>query len=294
MGAWGAGLYADDFALDLRPAVAALCRLPYGGDEIVGLLVDMEPAASDPGDEDHTTFWLVVADQLQRRGIDSRARSRALAVIDDGSDLRRLEAQEMGPADLRRRRRALERLRDQLAGPPPARPRRTLRAPQPLLLAAGEMYRYPIDGAGRAVNPYFPAGLRDQFEPFAWGAFGVVDAGHVFEYLAWYRVDVSTRASLAEPDLALASRLVATADVSYTTVGTLTKAHAAAMRLELVGTGDVRAAAPPRRDEVVRRTAEDISIANLLDVRPHDGDLPLLGVDRRERRAGRRPFGGRR
>jgi hypothetical protein len=56
MGAWGAGLYSDDFATDLQPTIATLSRLPVSGAQIVELLVDMEPAAATAKDPDHTTF----------------------------------------------------------------------------------------------------------------------------------------------------------------------------------------------------------------------------------------------
>ena len=84
MGIWGSGLYAGDFAADLRAAVGAVARLPFDGDRLVEILSEVEPDASrNPADEDHITFWLVVADQFARRGIVSpHAQARALAIID--------------------------------------------------------------------------------------------------------------------------------------------------------------------------------------------------------------------
>ncbi len=86
MGAWGPGLYSNDFALDLRATLSAVCRLPVDGHEIVKLMGDLEPVSMVPDDEDHATFWLVVADQLQRRGISSEAQARAMVIIDDNSN----------------------------------------------------------------------------------------------------------------------------------------------------------------------------------------------------------------
>ena len=71
VGAFGPGLYADDFAADLRTTVSTVCRLPLSRPELVATLEALEPAAAMPEDEDYTTFWLVVADQLHRRGIRS-------------------------------------------------------------------------------------------------------------------------------------------------------------------------------------------------------------------------------
>jgi hypothetical protein len=80
MRAWGPGLYSDDFAADLKTTVGTLCRLPFSGEEIVEILVELNPAASNSADEEHTTFWLVVADQFQRRAsilMPETARSRS-------------------------------------------------------------------------------------------------------------------------------------------------------------------------------------------------------------------------
>src|SRR5689334_3726173 len=89
MGEWGAGLYSGDFAADLRSAVSAVARLPLEPDELVRALIDTEPAAANhAGDPDHTTFWLILADQFARRGIVSKpAHERALAILESGADL---------------------------------------------------------------------------------------------------------------------------------------------------------------------------------------------------------------
>ena len=68
MGLWGTGLYSSDFAMDLRSTVGAVARLPFDGDRLVEILSETEPtAAGNPDDEQHTTFWLVVADQFAKR-----------------------------------------------------------------------------------------------------------------------------------------------------------------------------------------------------------------------------------
>jgi hypothetical protein len=70
MGTWGVGLYAGDFAMDLRSTISAVARLPVDSDNLIEILCESEPtAASNPDDEDHTTFWLVIADQFAKRGI---------------------------------------------------------------------------------------------------------------------------------------------------------------------------------------------------------------------------------
>ena len=93
MGAWGTGLYSGDFAMDLRSTVVAVVRLPFDVDRLVEILCETEPeAAANPRDEDHTTFWLILADQFAKRGIVSdRARDKALEIIDAADDIAMVE-----------------------------------------------------------------------------------------------------------------------------------------------------------------------------------------------------------
>ena len=89
MGVWGTGLYSGDFAMDLRNTIAAVAHLPFDTDKLVDILCETDPAAANnPDDPDHTTFWLVVADQFAKRGIVcDRARDKAVTIIDTGSDI---------------------------------------------------------------------------------------------------------------------------------------------------------------------------------------------------------------
>jgi hypothetical protein len=79
VGVWGTGLYSGDFALDLRSTVSAVARLPFDGDKLVDILCGTEPrAAKNSDDEEHATFWLVVADKFAKRSITcARARDKA-------------------------------------------------------------------------------------------------------------------------------------------------------------------------------------------------------------------------
>src|SRR3954468_11542230 len=105
MGAWGAGLYSSDMACDMRAVIKSAVRLPFDEDRIVDILRDCERhAADEPHNEDHTTFWLVLADQFEKRGIaHGQTRARALAIIDRGDDLAMMEKLGMKQSDLRKR-----------------------------------------------------------------------------------------------------------------------------------------------------------------------------------------------
>jgi hypothetical protein len=119
MGAWGSGLYSCDFALDVRGSVKAVARLPLPPDRLLEYLCASQPAAAnDPKDADHTVFWLTVADQFAKRGIDcAGARDRALAIITNGVDLAAMAALGMDEESLVKRRAMLEELRGRIAAP---------------------------------------------------------------------------------------------------------------------------------------------------------------------------------
>ena len=146
MGVWGSGLYAGDFALDLRSVVKVVARLPFDGEKLVDLLCETEPmASSNPDDEDHTTFWLVVADQLAKIGIVSaRARDMVLQIIDGGRDTAMLARLGAGSLDLTKRQKMLDNLpRSQTATPKSVKTRSVLQKPQPLVMDVGDLFVYP-------------------------------------------------------------------------------------------------------------------------------------------------------
>jgi hypothetical protein len=155
MGSWGSGLYASDMACDLRAMIGAVARLPFDDERLVDILCERERIANDPADEDHTIFWLVLADQFEKRGLASaRVRERAIAIIDEGRDLAAHERRGLNGADLTKRTRMLGELRTRLvAAPRPQRPRTTLKAPQPYTLEVGTLYACPTLGSA-AINPY--------------------------------------------------------------------------------------------------------------------------------------------
>src|SRR5438552_2193801 len=110
MGTWGASLYDDDDASDLRDTLSFVCKVPVSGDRLVELLKGIH-GDCDPKDEDGALFWLITADQFERRGIECKeAASTAWSVIESGSDL--LWAREKGADDtfIRKRKVVLEDL----------------------------------------------------------------------------------------------------------------------------------------------------------------------------------------
>jgi len=261
VGTWGTGLYSDDFASDLRTSVAAICRLPFKGEQIVELLADLNPEARNPHGEGFTTFWLVVADQLHRRGIRSPAQERAIDIIAKRTNLEELAKLGMTGSDLKARERELAALGEKLQSPETEKVRRTLKKPQPLLFAAGDVLAYPIDFRGNCCNPYLANPVMANFSQTGWSGCMVVGAGRALEFLAWYQI---ATCSGSWKDCPPCEEVTAQVDLSRADVGTLSKAHVARMRLELLGSVPPPNVPAPNKARIIGVVSSDISVANIL------------------------------
>ena len=276
MGTWGTGLYAGDFAADLRGAISAVARLPFEPDRLVDILCDYEPgAARESADPDHPTFWLVLADQFAKRGIVSpRVRDTTLSLIDSGADLAMMASRGMAPAGLRVRGRVLAELRERLIAPTSAKPRTVLKAPQPFLLEVGDVIVFPTS-RGDVINPYFKS--REAIPNWrhdGWGAFVVAERGRAFDFFAWYRPLVSW-ATTAKPDFAA---LITRQNWVLKRAGTLRRLHIQRMAFEAVGNLAIDAAKFhtlfPGRPSGVSDAVGDLSIANRLFLEVEDAPKP--------------------
>ena len=256
--------------MDLRAAVAAVARLPLSDAELVEALRSTERAAADhAGDTDHTTFWLVLADQFARRGVyPEEVKARALQIIDSHADLDQLKALGAGPADLRKRQAKLGEIKAALLEAAP-RSRSVMSKPQPLPMGAGDVIAYPTS-SGTPINPYFKskALIRD-WDPDGWGVLAVVECGHVFGYLAWARAMMLDGAQPEPPAMAA---LWAEPRWRLQRAGTCSPAHFKKMEFERLGRVAIDAEALDRLfpDRPSPRTAaiSDKSIANHLNVGP--------------------------
>ena len=206
MGAWGGGLYDSDFARDLKGTIKAVLRAPLSDDEVLAEL--WASLGKGAGEMDALDYWVVLADQLERHGIRRQEIfERAIAIVEAGEDVAMLEALDAEPKTIAERRRETTKLLARLRAPRPAKKRRPLKTPEPLLLARGEALTWPTDG-GNSINPYVP---EDQlwklggFKQDGWG-FGIVtEAGHHYHVLAYYAVQVLKwrRAERPSPELAV-------------------------------------------------------------------------------------------
>jgi hypothetical protein len=290
MGVWGVGLYSGDFAQDLRGTIRAVARLPFDNDRLVDILCETEPtAANNPEDADHTTFWLVVADQFSKRGIEcDRVREKALAIIDGGSDIAMLEKLGMDSPGLKKRRQMLDELRLRSAAPAGARRGSVLKKPQAYLMDVGDVLVYPTCG-GRCINPYFAS--KDQqtywgneralpWKQDGWGALIIVDRGRAFDFLSWYRPLKVSMAMEQKPTVAeLGGELLWKLPLA----GTCSTVHFKRMELEKIG---ALAIDPEKFKHVFPNlrpgTAQaigDISIANQMETGPSSVEVAVYNAN---------------
>lgn len=145
MGVWGAGLYSGDIAVTFRATIGAVSRLPFEVDKLVEIVRSTDSkAADDRSNEDHTIFWLVLADQFWKKGVQADATfARALEIIDSNRDIDVMRSLGMGEGDLKKRGAQLQSLRTQLLSPPPQKKRTVLKSPEPYVMDVGDVFVYP-------------------------------------------------------------------------------------------------------------------------------------------------------
>src|SRR6267143_1588001 len=256
MGSWGVGLYQDDSAVDLRRMIATLAKLPASGDRVLQIILDnwKEPVGLD--NDGGPTFWLVIADQFERRGIAcSKALDQALSAIDTRADLRDLEARGADAGDVKKRAKLLSDLAKRFRSPGPVRPEPKHSKPPPLIVETGEVYRFPTM-ADKAFNPYLPSWEQGDFKPDGWGALLIVAAGRAFDWFPWCAAAALTVDPTRPPSLddAIRARFIAAEQRGNYVVPRRT--HAKKMALELLGRVSLdaakTAAAMPRDDSPQR------------------------------------------
>lgn len=116
MSAWGASIFSDDTACDIRDEFRMLAGDGLSPEAATQKLVeDYESTLKDP--DEGPVFWLALAAVQSRTGrLLEAVRQKALHVIDAGLDLPRWQDEDDAKL-LRQRVRVLEKLRAELVGP---------------------------------------------------------------------------------------------------------------------------------------------------------------------------------
>lgn len=278
MGAWGPGLYSSDFGCDLRSTVAAVARLPIEGDQILDILCETAPqAAADPENEEYTTFWLVTADQFQRRNVTcDRAKEAAISIIDSGADIAMMQQLGMSERDMRKRAAKQSELRRRLSSIATPKCRQMLSKPQSYVMEVGDVLTYPIC-RGQEINPYAADSKKLLgWVQDGWAAMLVAGRGRAFGYLAWYSIMVIREELVEKPSLQVLM------DMPWTlrAAGTCSAVHFRRMELELAGKvrldqGAITTALG-RLPDGTGAAIRDISIANVMDVVSKNPSQPFV------------------
>jgi hypothetical protein len=245
MGAWGGGLYDSDYARDLRALIEGIWRAPLSDDELIA--ETRAPHSAGHDDLDVLDHWLVLADQLERRGLHRvDVFDRAMAIIEKGADIVALEELGSTPSVIAKRRKAAAELLERLRNPRAAKQRRPLTVPQPLLFEAGEALAWPTD-QGRIRSPYIDGGFKQD----GWG-FGIVsDVGHVYGVLAYHAVQTLKWRRSERPTVTLAVHCPR----SEHQYGTITPADVEQLGIERLGLVPQSALGPPLEFESGPRDA---------------------------------------
>jgi hypothetical protein len=252
MGAWGGGLYDSDFACDLKGTIKGVLRAPLSDDEV---LAEIWASHGEGAVEaDALDYWLVLADQFERQGIRRQdIFERAIAIVEAGEDVAMLDELEAEPKTIAERRKQTTKLLERLRDPRPAKSRRPLRNPQPLLLEPGEALTWPTD-RGNSINPYVAEDMLWKLGGFTqdgWG-FGIVtEASHHYQVLAYYAVQVLKwrRAERPSPEFA------AHCPRSAPHYGTVKDLHLKRARVERLGRAPDEALGPAPKPGVARRSS---------------------------------------
>lgn len=127
MGAWGTGLYSDDFALDVKNELIDQLKFGVHYREAFEKLKEDYVDTAEYDDPDIPVFWFVCADVLWKYGrLDDDIRQTALSYIDNGGDLHRWT--DESEFLMKKRKAVLEKLRQKLMSPQPeAKPIRPYR-----------------------------------------------------------------------------------------------------------------------------------------------------------------------
>ncbi|HEX7645265.1 MAG TPA: hypothetical protein VF472_23945 [Burkholderiaceae bacterium] len=192
----------------MKNTLALLCKVPADGAQLLSHLKHLHGDCA-PSDGDAAYFWLVAADQFEKRGIAcAEASGNALKIIEGGLDLANQKGRGADDKFLAKRAKVLAELAGRLKSPRPLRERATTGKKPDMVVQTGEVYAFPtMDGRGR--RPYMLP-TDSPFQADGWSAMVVLDTGRMFDWLPWCALASLAVDSSAKPTLdeAISGRMI--------------------------------------------------------------------------------------
>ncbi len=139
MGTWGTAIFSDDLASDIREDFKEIIGEGKSPEEATEILINQYKSEIDDYDSG-SVFWLsLAATQWQNGRLLENVKERALEIINQSIDLRRWQDNSK---DLEKRRKVLQKLKDQLLSPQPLPKKISKRFKDSTTFEIGDIFSY--------------------------------------------------------------------------------------------------------------------------------------------------------
>lgn len=152
MGAWGAGIFQNDVSDSVKTDYKNKLKLGKSDeDALKEIIAENGDYLND--DEDRYDFWFGLASVMSDLGrLTDKVKNTAVELIDNGGDLFRFEDSK---SELKKRREALEKLREKLVGEQPERKRISVAKAFVCPWKPNDVFIYKLDSECIKDKPYF-------------------------------------------------------------------------------------------------------------------------------------------
>jgi hypothetical protein len=159
--------------------------MPASGDHILEILLSEFQRNEDLKEDGSPTFWIVVADQFEKKGISCpTAFEQAIKAIETGADIEDLRSRGMDAKGLESRLRLTNKLLPRFQTPRQKNQLSKARKPIQNCVTAGQIYTFPTMH-GHGFNAWFSNWAEAKFEPDGWGALIIIEVGQVFDWFPY-------------------------------------------------------------------------------------------------------------
>ena len=146
MGTWGTGISSNDTFEDIRYEFFELYNEGLGVDEITSKLINQNKDLIEADSEDRNNFWFAIAlAQWECKALDSSVFEKVKNIIVSGDDLKLWEELEASPADLKTRKKVLDKFLEKLAVEKKAAKKRKKKVFRDSIFEKGDCLTFKVD-----------------------------------------------------------------------------------------------------------------------------------------------------